>query len=193
MRKNELLTIDVARKDLLPQPELWAKESYGERYDKLLEIIKKKTSFLPYGNTKVIREISFRITPSTTLGEIREVCKAFEERYKISCFQVSIDRHLQEAHILAAWVDLQTGKAVQLYDNTLKRFTGMLLRRLHLPRPKNYEDWVRYVLIDAYEENPDVFRQQYAKLCLSSKDNTIPPIIRDALTYAELMSKGQAK
>lgn len=193
MRKNEILTINAARRDLLPQPEFWAEAKYEEKFDKLLEIIKEKTSFLPPSNTKVIREISFHILPTTTLGDLKEVCHALEESYKISCFQISIDRKAQEAHLLAAWVNQQTGKAIQLSDNTLKRFTGTLMRRLPLPRPKNYEDWVRYILLDAYEESPDVFKQQLDKLPLLIKGQSNYSIIRDALIYAELMSKGKVK
>lgn len=193
MRKNELLTIDVARRDLLPQPEYWAEESYEERYAKLLAIIKRKTSFMPRGNTKVIREISFNIMPSTTLGDIRGVCRQFEAIYGISCFQASIDRKAQVAHLLVAWVDKKTGKAVPLFENTLKRFTGMLIRRLHLPQPKNYEDWVRYTLLDAYEENHDVFKQQWRWFRQETNLQSDSHIIRDALIYAELMSKGTVR
>lgn len=193
MRNNGILIIDVARADLPMQPEYWAEETYAARYKKLIKVAEKKTSFLPYCNTKVIREISFEISPSTTLEQIKEVCQAFEKRFKVSCFQISIDRSVQTAHLLFAWIDLETGKAVKLNVNTLKRATGMFLRRLHLPHPKDYEQWIRYILIDAYEENPDVFKQQYRAICKQGKETESNHIIRDALAYAELMSKGQAK
>ena len=88
---------------------------------------------------------------------------------------------------------METGKAVKLDVNTLKRATGMFLRRLKLPHPKDYDKWIRYVLIDAYEECPDVFKQQYRAICKEDKETESSCIIRDALAYAELMSKGQAK
>lgn len=193
MRNNGILNIDVARADLPMQPEYWIEETYVSRYEKLLRVIEKKTSFLPYRNTKVIREISFEIPASTTLEQIKEVSLAFEKRFKVSCFQISIDRSVQVAHLLFAWIDMETGKAVKLDVNTLKRATGMFLRRLKLPHPKDYDKWIRYVLIDAYEECPDVFKQQYRAICKEDKETESSCIIRDALAYTELMSKGQAK
>ena len=190
MRNNGILNIDVARADLPMQPEYWIEETYVSRYEKLLRVIEKKTSFLPYRNTKVIREISFEVPASTTLEQIKEVSLAFEKRFKVSCFQISIDRSVQVAHLLFAWIDMETGKAVKLDVNTLKRATGMFLRRLKLPHPKDYDKWIRYVLIDAYEECPDVFKQQYRAICKEDKETESSCIIRDALAYAELMSKG---
>ena len=70
MRNNGILNIDVARADLPMQPEYWIEETYVSRYEKLLRVIEKKTSFLPYRNTKVIREISFEVPASTTLEQI---------------------------------------------------------------------------------------------------------------------------
>ena len=151
MRNNGILNIDVARADLPMQPEYWIEETYVSRYEKLLRVIEKKTSFLPYRNS------------------------------------------VQVAHLLFAWIDMETGKAVKLDVNTLKRATGMFLRRLKLPHPKDYDKWIRYVLIDAYEECPDVFKQQYRAICKEDKETESSCIIRDALAYAELMSKGQAK
>lgn len=145
MRNNGILNIDVARADLPMQPEYWIEETYVSRYEKLLRVIEKKTSFLPYRNTKVIREISFEVPASTTLEQIKEVSLAFEKRFKVSCFQISIDRSVQVAHLLFAWIDMETGKAVKLDVNTLKRATGMFLRRLKLPHPKDYDKWIRYV------------------------------------------------
>lgn len=193
MRNNGILNIDVARADLPMQPEYWIEETYVSRYEKLLRVIEKKTSFLPYRNTKVIREISFEVPASTTLEQIKEVSLAFEKRFKVSCFQISIDRSVQVTHLLFAWIDMETGKAVKLDVNTLKRATGMFLRRLKLPHPKDYDKWIRYVLIDAYEEWPDVFKQQYRAICKEDKETESNCIIRDALAYAELMCKGQAK
>lgn len=141
MRNNGILNIDVARADLPMQPEYWIEETYVSRYEKLLRVIEKKTSFLPYRNTKVIREISFEVPASTTLEQIKEVSLAFEKRFKVSCFQISIDRSVQVAHLLFAWIDMETGKAVKLDVNTLKRATGMFLRRLKLPHPKDYDKW----------------------------------------------------
>lgn len=80
MRNNGILNIDVARADLPMQPEYWIEETYVSRYEKLLRVIEKKTSFLPYRNTKVIREISFEVPASTTLEQIKEVSLAFEKK-----------------------------------------------------------------------------------------------------------------
>lgn len=110
MRNNGILNIDVARADLPMQPEYWIEETYVSRYEKLLRVIEKKTSFLPYRNTKVIREISFEVPASTTLEQIKEVSLAFEKRFKVSCFQISIDRSVQVAHLLFAWIDMEKAR-----------------------------------------------------------------------------------
>lgn len=87
MRNNGILNIDVARADLPMQPEYWIEETYVSRYEKLLRVIEKKTSFLPYRNTKVIREISFKVPASTTLEQIKKVSLAFEKDSRYHVFK----------------------------------------------------------------------------------------------------------
>lgn len=90
--ENDILKIEVAKQDLKETPEYWASESYETMIGKLQKLVEAKTGYPPFRNTKVIREVSFKITSRTTLGQIKELLGDIENDYNISCFQIAIDR-----------------------------------------------------------------------------------------------------
>lgn len=90
--ENDILKIEVAKQDLKETPEYWASESYETMIGKLQKLVEAKTGYPPCRNTKVIREVSFKITSRTTLEQIRELLNDIENDYNISCFQIAIDR-----------------------------------------------------------------------------------------------------
>ena len=65
--ENDILKIEVAKQDLKETPEYWASESYETMIGKLQKLVEAKTGYPPFRNTKVIREVSFKITSRTTL------------------------------------------------------------------------------------------------------------------------------
>ena len=96
--ENDILKIEVAKQDLKETPEYWASESYQTMIGKLQKLVEARTGYPPFRNTKVIREVSFKITSRTTLGQIKELLSDIENDYNISCFQIAIDRGLSTPH-----------------------------------------------------------------------------------------------
>lgn len=82
--KNDILSIEVARDNLKETSEYWKSESYETMVDRLQTLIQAKTGYPPYQNTKMIREVCFKITPGTTLDQIREVLNDIENGYHVS-------------------------------------------------------------------------------------------------------------
>ena len=111
--ENDILKIEVAKQDLKETPEYWASESYETMIGKLQKLVEAKTGYPPCRNTKVIREVSFKITSRTTLEQIRELLNDIENDYNISCFQIAIDRGNNTAHLLFTWIHPKTALPVR--------------------------------------------------------------------------------
>lgn len=168
--ENDILKIEVAKQDLKETPEYWASESYETMIGKLQKLVEAKTGYPPFRNTKVIREVSFKITSRTTLGQIKELLSDIENDYNISCFQIAIDRGSNTAHLLFTWIHPRTALPVRFNNKTkVKLLSAYFVRRLHLEYPKDMTEWVRYFIMDAYIEDKSVFRKALASL---SKKNT---------------------
>lgn len=193
MRKDDILTIEVAKADLAIQIEFWQQDTYQNKYRQLCELTESKTSFKPFGNAKLIREVSFTITQATSIEDILKVCKTAEERYKIACFQISIDRKSNIAHLLFTWLNMENGRPILLSNWEHLRLSALFLRKLNLPRPKSIRNWLRYILQDAYMENKNVFEELANQIKEDKSSTEKNNIIKDALAYAEQMSKGLVK
>lgn len=191
--ENDILKIEVAKQDLKETPEYWASESYETMIGKLQKLVEAKTGYPPFRNTKVIREVSFKITSRTTLGQIKELLSDIENDYNISCFQIAIDRGSNTAHLLFTWIHPRTALPVRFNNKTkVKLLSAYFVRRLHLKYPKDMTEWVRYFIMDAYIEDKSVFRKALASL--SKKEDSIDKtILVDSLLYAQYMSEGKVK
>lgn len=191
--ENDILKIEVAKQDLKEAPEYWASESYETMIGKLQKLVEAKTGYPPFRNTKVIREVSFKITSRTTLGQIKELLSDIENDYNISCFQIAIDRGSNTAHLLFTWIHPRTALPVRFNNKTkVKLLSAYFVRRLHLEYPKDMTEWVRYFIMDAYIEDKSVFRKALASL--SKKEDSIDKtILFDSLLYAQYMSEGKVK
>ena len=191
--ENDILKIEVAKQDLKETPEYWASESYQTMIGKLQKLVEAKTGYPPFRNTKVIREVSFKITSRTTLGQIKELLSDIENDYNISCFQIAIDRGSNTAHLLFTWIHPRTALPVRFNNKTkVKLLSAYFVRRLHLEYPKDMTEWVRYIIMDAYIEDKSVFRKALASL--SKKEDSIDKtILVDSLLYAQYMSEGKVK
>ena len=191
--KNDILSIEVARDNLKETSEYWKSESYETMVDRLQTLIQAKTGYPPYQNTKMIREVCFKITPGTTLDQIREVLNDIENGYHVSCFQISIDRRNNIAHLLFAWIHPTTAKPVRFNNKTkVMLFSVYFVRRLHLEYPDDMTEWVRYFIMDAYYEDKLVFEKALADL----QKIEIPinkTIFLESLLYAQFMSEGKVK
>lgn len=191
--ENDILKIEVAKQDLKETPEYWASESYQTMIGKLQKLVEAKTGYPPFRNTKVIREVSFKITSRTTLGQIKELLSDIENDYNISCFQIAIDRGSNTAHLLFTWIHPRTALPVRFNNKTkVKLLSAYFVRRLHLEYPKDMTEWARYFIMDAYIEDKSVFRKALASL--SKKEDSIDKtILVDSLLYAQYMSEGKVK
>lgn len=191
--ENDILKIEVAKQDLKETPEYWVSESYETMMDKLQKLIEAKTGYPPFSNTKVIREVSFKITSRTTIEQIRELLNDIENDYNISCFQIAIDRGNNTAHLLFTWIHPETALPVRFNNKTrFKLLSAYFVRRLHLEYPKDMTEWVRYFIMDAYIEDKSVFSKALASLAMK-EDSTDKAILVDSLLYAQYMSEGKVK
>lgn len=191
--KNDILTIEVAREDLASTPESWKKNSFEKELSKLQGVAEEKNGYPPFGNTKFIREISFKVLPSTTLEDIMGMIKEIENDYNFTCFQVSIYRHTSSAHMLFSWVNLETGKTIRFNNmSKFKMLAVFIARRLHLPYPHKMDEWVRYYIVDAYRENKNVFNNLLKSINEADLgfDKTL---LLEGISYINYMCEGKVK
>lgn len=179
--------------DLDPTPEYWQENSYDERYQAILAAIMEVRGYLPSKRMQPIREGVFKVQDSTTIDEVVTIAKELKRPYKIDCFQVSIDRRNNTAHLLFDWNKRETGDSFFLNRSQQIAMSVKILRFLKLPRPKGTELWRRQFLVGEYEDNPEVFRSVLGNLKHAKLGKRSYRIVNDALTYMQQKCEGLVK
>ena len=154
---NDVIKFTRRECNLDPQPEFWQRETFEHRRKKLFEFIKSKTGSYPSKNMKAFREGWFAVEDYTTIKELERLSKVLKEMYKIDCFQASIDRETNTAHMLFDWNEPETLQSVYFNHSDYKFMSVTILRFLHLPRPKGTSRWNHYFLVLEYLENHEVY------------------------------------
>lgn len=189
---DNVFVIKNRRSGLEKASEYWQSASYEEKSKECLELVKVKMNFVPRPTMKYIREGSFLVKASTSIGQLKGLAVLLRKRFKIDCFQISIDRESSVAHMLFTWLD-EDARSIILNYYDQKKLSVMVLRFLHLPRPQSVDTWLRYFLLDAFEADPDIFRKQLDILYHAKIENVNLSLFHDVMLYAEAMCKGQLK
>lgn len=142
---------------------------------------------------KLIRSISFFIKRSITLWQLQSLANRIEIMFGPSCFQISIDRANNTAHLLCGWIDKETGDCIVLNRTEQKRLSVLILDFLDLPRPRCADMWLRYFLLNKYDNDTSIFSKQIEYLERSEFESLSYPVLRDSLKYVEMVCKGLVK
>ena len=117
--------LDYVRSDLSPLNEWWsAVPSLGERRSQISALVKGKTGRKMQAKAEPLREGVVVIKEDTTMEELQELGKRFQERFGVTPVQIAIHKdegHWQgevwkpnlHAHIVFDWYDHSTGKSIK--------------------------------------------------------------------------------
>lgn len=154
---NDVIKFKRRECDLDPLPEIWMGDTFEHRKKKLFEYIKSKTGSYPSKNMKAFREGTFAVQDSTTVKELERLAKELKKLYKIDCFQASIDRETNTAHMLFDWNERESLQSVYFNHSDYKFMSVTILRFLNLPRPAGTQRWNHYFLVLEYSEHPEIY------------------------------------
>lgn len=190
---DNVLTIKTGASDLFYTPEFFQIATYEQCREELLSLIYQKKRITPFASMKLIREIRFFIKQSTTLWKLRCLAGKIERIFGISCFQISIDRENNTAHMLCSWIKKETGECIVLNRTEQKRLSVLVLDFLDLPRPRCADMWLRYFLLNKYDNDSSVFSRQIGYLERAQYNSLSYSVLRDSLKYVEMVCKGLLK
>lgn len=190
---DNVLTIKTGASDLFYTPEFFQIATYEQCREELLSLIYQKKRIKPFASMKLIREIRFFIKQSTTLWKLRCLARKIEIMFGISCFQISIDRENNTAHMLCSWIKKETGECIVLNRTEQKRLSVLVLDFLDLPRPRCADMWLRYFLLNKYDNDSSVFSRQIGYLERAQYNSLSYSVLRDSLKYVEMVCKGLLK
>lgn len=179
--------------DLDRTEEFWQSDSVGVRWNAIMDNIVKVTGLSASKNMQPLREGVFQIIDSTTIEEVIGLADLIRKWYKIDCFQISIDRRTNTAHMLFDFNDRETAKSVVINRSQQIALSVMVLRHLHLPRPEGSEKWLAYFLKDFFIDNPHAFTTLLEKLKHAKLGKKSYTLACDALNYIHLMCQGTLK
>ncbi|MDD6552106.1 MAG: hypothetical protein PUF37_00765 [Prevotellaceae bacterium] len=181
---NDVLIIEKGINDLPESPERWVGEHYGSLKERIDRETLAATGYAPLKHAKFIRVITFKVKLSTHIDAIRRMMEIVHKRFGIACYQAAIYRQDSTARLLCSWWDENTKRGIALSYSDQTKLAVTILRQLHLPRPRSTDGWVRYFLREAYEENPDVFKEALDWVASCSPGSTDFEVIHDALQLA---------
>lgn len=189
---ENVFTIVNRKKGLKKTPEYWQNADFEVKLKELKEKFKKRYGFSPPRHKQFIREVSFLVKSSTTVEQLISLAAKLRGKYHIDCFQISIDRANCMAHMLFIFSD-ENGSPIYLNWLHQIKMSVMILCELNLPRPKDVDTWLRYFLMDSFENDHQIFQKQLAALEHGEIDKVNLQLIRDVMHYAEAVCKGKLK
>lgn len=190
---DDVIKFSSVTHDLDRTDEFWQEDSFADRLEAIMDDIVETTGFSPSKNMQPIREGVFQVTDTTTVEELQGLARHIKEWYKIDCFQISIERPANTAHMLFDFNLRGKAKSVVLNSSQQIALSVMILRFLHLPRPKGAELWLGYFLKDRYTNNPDSFKVLHDKLKHAKLGRDSYMLACDVLTYVQQMCQGIVK
>lgn len=189
---ENVFTIINRRKELKKTPEYWQNADFEVKLSELKEKFKNNYGFHAARHKQFIREVSFLVKASTTIGQLISLAAKLREKYLIDCFQISIDREDCMAHMLFVFAD-ENGSPIYLNWLSQIKMSVMVLCELNLPRPKGVDTWLRYFLMNSFENDHQIFQKQLTVLENGEIDKVNIQLIRDVMHYAEAVCKGKLK
>ena len=187
-----LLKIQDCKEGIVKYPEYVETATYFEKKEEIMRRIEEKKGFVPMKSMKITREMSFKIKKSIELEKLTNLAYEIQGRFGIECFQISIDRETNTAHMLFNWI-LENGEPFVLNQSLFKRLVVMVLDFLKLPRPKEAKNWERWFLAESYNKDNNVFNEQINLLSNSNINGLNYTVVLDALSYAQKVCEGVVK
>ena len=186
------LKIQDCKEGIVKYPEYVETATYFEKKEEIMRRIEEKKGFVPMKSMKITREMSFKIKKSIELEKLTNLAYEIQGRFGIECFQISIDRETNTAHMLFNWI-LENGEPFVLNQSLFKRLVVMVLDFLKLPRPKEAKNWERWFLAESYNKDNNVFNEQINLLSNSNINGLNYTVVFDALSYAQKVCEGVVK
>lgn len=186
------LKIQDCKEGIVKYPEYVETATYFEKKEEIMRRIEEKKGFVPMKSMKITREMSFKIKKSIELEKLTNLAYEIQGRFGIECFQISIDRETNTAHMLFNWI-LENGEPFVLNQSLFKRLVVMVLDFLKLPRPKEAKNWERWFLVESYNKDNNVFNEQINLLSNSNINGLNYTVVLDALSYAQKVCEGVVK
>lgn len=190
---QDVIRILPRKEDLVRTEEFWQGATYADRDKEIVDFIVEHTSFPPSPNMMYIREGVFHVKETTTLDELRDLAKMIQERLKIVCFQISIDRQKSEAHMLFDWYDRKTVRCCHLTDQHQLKLSTMIIRELEIDDVELRDLFLRYFLEEDYSYSPEVFSKAIEFLKHTKPSKLIYRVILNSLLYCEKKVQGKVK
>lgn len=156
---EDVIKITRRKTDLASTTEYWQECSYAEKERQIFEFIKEKIGCKPSDHMKYIQEVSFAIMPQTLLCDLQSLAKDIADVFPIQCFQISIDRSKNQAHMLFDWYDRKNECNFQMYNSLQYRLSAMILIKLNLPCDMLDIQWYRHLLLSDFRSNPKIFEE----------------------------------
>lgn len=189
---ENVFVITYRNEGLKKAKEYWQSADFDVRLKEINNRVLEHRGFYPIASMKTTREFSFLVKATTRIEDLRNLAMKLKKKYKIDCFQISIDRNDSMAHMLFDFIS-DEGKSHVLNWLDQIKISVMILRELNLPRPQGVKKWMRYFLIDSFENDSQTFAKQLEALERGELHKVNMPLMRDLLYYAEAMCKGQLK
>lgn len=192
MSKNTIV-IENTDKDLDGQGLSWKKESYDERYNKIISFIKEKTGGFPSANMQPIRKMTISVTGDTTILMVKVFVKDIFCNFGLDCFQICLDQSNSKVELLFDWYDRSAGQCRYIYKTLQKKIEVMAIQHLCLPCDSKNDELLRLYLKNAYRQNKNIYRDLLEKLGNAKIGRESYRLLDILITYVELVCQGKVK
>lgn len=193
MIENGVLRFRRSQKGLARTREFWQSESFRDRDRHIVEYYKSHSGgHIPCKNMWYIREMELDIDDHVSLKDLIKATEYVKNFFIIDCFQISIDRKNQQAHLLFDFFNKETLACVQIHSSNIALLQVFFIKHLGLSvKSKSIENiWSHFSIRCELMENPNVLEDLLMECKHIGLSRFYYQIIKDLVNLVEIrMSK----
>lgn len=191
--EQEIVSTYRGTTDLKPTDEYWQSCTYSSREKSIIDYIKEHTGGYPSRLMMYIREMVFDIDENTTIYTLQQLAIQIRKKFKIDCFQISIDRDKNQAHMLFDWYDRDQQSIIFIYPTLQHQLSAMIFQNLNLALKTPNQQWLRYLLKYEFERDPQIYDNLLEWIKHQSPSQKQYKVMKTSLDYIKCICQGLVK
>lgn len=187
------MKIENATENLAMVGYNWVGETYEERLNKIMTLIKEKTGGLPSANMQPIRKMTISVSEPTTELMIEVFINDVRENFGIDCFQYTLDKKTKQACFLFDWYNREEGQCRYIYKTLQKKIEVMAMYHLCIVCDSKNDEILRLYLKNTYHQNKDIYKNLLEKVGNAKIGRESYRLLEIIINYVELVCQGKVK
>lgn len=143
---DAFLKFNRSDRDLRPFRESWKSDTYENRLNTIKEsmVASGRQKGTPSPNMIIIKEGVFPVDSHVLIPDLITLSEIIRREFMIECFQITIDRQNNLAHMLFDWYDQDKMQSYSINRSEHIMLSVLIVKTLNITEPVGAEEWGVY-------------------------------------------------